>query len=127
MVNTVLPMDATIAVRINGRELGLVQSYERCRKTELVPVRAIGESYPTTFLPEVTYYTVTLRQLRPDCALLVQDLLDHRLRNFNLAVIENDVTFLYIGCEISSVASRCDGDRLLVEEIVVYARAFQQC
>lgn len=126
MENSVLRMDALISVKINEHELGMVQSYRRRRKTELIPVYAIGESRPTAFLPGTTYYAVTLSQLRPGCALLVQDLVDHSLRDFTLTIVENGFTFVYIGCEIVSVACGCDGSGMLIEEMEVHCRAYQE-
>ena len=118
----------TIKVWINGKLLGMVQSFRTEARTAPVVIRSFGKSAPAAVAEGERDYTVTLRRLVLGADAFPNQTPASGLRDFSLSLNDGVVETTFTGCYVTSESTSYEAGKLVIEELVLRAsgRAWSQ-
>ncbi len=117
-----------IEVWINGRRLGMVQSFRTEVRTTPVVIRSFGKSAPVAVAEGERDYIVTLQRLVLGADAFPNQTAASGLRDFSLSLNDGVVETTFTGCYVTNESASYGAGELLVEELVLRAsgRAWSQ-
>lgn len=117
---TVFPAPA-IEVRLNGRLLGMTQSFRTRVVTVPIAVHAFGKRDASAIAEGQRDYTVTLRRLIVDSAALPNQPSASGFGEFSLSLSDGTLETTFMGCRVIKESTLCEAGKLTVEELEIRA------
>lgn len=117
---TVFPAPA-IEVRLNGKLLGMTQSFHTRVVTVPIAVHAFGKRDASAIAEGQRDYTVTLRRLIVDSAALPNQPSASGFGEFSLSLSDGTLETTFTGCRVTRESTLCEAGKLTVEELEIWA------
>lgn len=117
---TVFPAPA-IEVRLNGKLLGMTQSFHTRAVTVPIAVHAFGKRDASAIAEGQRDYTVTLRRLIVDSTALPNQPSASGFGEFSLSLSDGALETTFTGCRVTRESTLCEAGKLTVEELEIWA------
>lgn len=117
---TVFPAPA-IEVRLNGKLLGMTQSFQTRVVTAPIAVHAFGKRDANAIAEGQRDYTVTLRRLIVDSTALPNQPSASGFGEFSLSLSDGTLETTFMGCRVIKESTLCEAGKLTVEELEIRA------
>lgn len=117
---TVFPAPA-IEVRLNGKLLGMTQSFQTRVVTAPIAVHAFGKRDASAIAEGQRDYTVTLRRLIVDSTALPNQPSASGFGEFSLSLSDGTLETTFTGCRVTRESTLCEAGKLTVEELEIRA------
>lgn len=117
---TVFPAPA-IEVRLNGKLLGMTQSFHTRVVTVPIAVHAFGKRDASAIAEGQRDYTVTLRRLIVDSTALPNQPSASGFGEFSLSLSDGTLETTFTGCRVTRESTLCEAGKLTVEELEIRA------
>ncbi len=111
-------------ILLNGRRMGLAQSYRSTAQRSCKPAAGVGSELAQGMVLGAAYYQVEITRLRLNPAAQNDPLED--LCDFELKVEGNGGTVRYTGCQWSEVTRRVEPAGVVIETMKLWASGCQR-
>ena len=115
------PTSKDIYLEVNGKKLGVVESYKAKAVRESRYVEAFGEQEPVGTVAGRVRHVIELGRIYATDAAIKDGINFFEISDFNLVIVKPDRRIIYSGCEWASVLESVTLNDVVAEKVTVVA------